>query len=94
MRCSVGAERRRVHDAVDLLDPRRHPGGAELEQVVLPLDQRLLAEPEEAHAQPGGDLGPRLVLQRRQLAAGDVDLLLQGEADGPAGLGADLRPAG
>ena len=66
----------------------------ELEQVVLPLDHRLLAEPEQADAQPGGDLGARLMLQRRQLAAGDVDLLLQGEADGPAGLGAGLRRRG
>ncbi len=78
---------------MDLLDPRGDPGGPELEEVVLPLDHRLLAEPEEADAQPGGDLGTRLVLQRRQLAAGDVDLLLEGEADGPACLGAGLHRA-
>ena len=79
-----GVERRGVHDAEDLLDPRGDARRAQLEQVLLALDHRLLAEPEEAHPEPGGDLRARLVLERRHLAARDVDLLLQREARPPA----------
>ena len=71
-----------------------HPGRAQLEQILLALDHRVLAQPEQAHPEPGGDLRPGLGLERRQLAAGDVDLLLQREADRAAGFRAGLRPAG
>ena len=89
-----GVERRGVHHAEDLLDPRGDPRRAQLEQILLALDHRLLAEPEQAHPEPGGDLRAGLALERRHLAAGDVDLLLQREADRLAGLGPGLRSAG
>jgi hypothetical protein len=71
----VRVERGRVEHAVDLLDPHRHPGAAELEDVVLVLDQRRAAQPEDARADARRDLRARLAGLRRELAALDVDLL-------------------
>ncbi len=53
-----------------------------------------LPEPEEAHPEPGGHLGARLVLQGRHLAARDVDLLLQGKPDGRSRPPRGSGPAG
>ena len=81
-----GLEGGRVHHPENLFEPSGDPGGPELEEILLATDHRLLAEPEEAHPEPGGDLRPGLRFERRHLAACDVDLLVQRESRRRAGL--------
>src|SRR5487761_2083698 len=59
----------------------RDPRGAELEDVVPPLDERLPPKPENARAQARCYVGTRFVAKGSQLAASYVDLVGQREAD-------------
>ncbi len=80
-----------IDDPGDLLQPAGDPGGAELQQIVPFFHQRLLAEPEQADAQPGGHLRLGLARHRRQLSARDVNLFRQGKPGGTPGARLDQR---
>src|SRR3546814_5824767 len=61
--------------------------GQELQLVAAADAERLVAEPEQARLEQGGELG-RVVDVAGDLAALDEELLVEGEADGLAGRGA------
>ena len=65
---------------MNLFNPKRRATRAELEQIFLPLDERALAQPEEAHLHARADIGLRLAGLGGELAAPDVDLFAQCEA--------------
>ena len=86
-------ERRRVEHPFDVLEVRGHARGAQLEGVVPSELQWPRAEPEDAGANPRRRDRLRLVRQRRQLAARDVDLLRERESCRLAGTGHRRRHA-
>src|SRR6185436_19539188 len=65
---------------MNLFNPKRRAAGAELEQILLPLDERALAQPEEAHLDARADMGLGLAGLGGELAASDVDLFAQRKA--------------
>src|SRR5512145_2226084 len=71
---------------MNLFDANRRTPRAELEEILLPRNERAPAQPEQAHLHPRADVRLRLAGLDGDLAAADIDLFGQRE---PGGL---LRP--
>jgi hypothetical protein len=70
----------RVENAVNPLDAKRRPSGAELQDVLFVGDKGMFAQPEHTDPHACADVGPHLAGHRCDLATFDIDLIGEGKA--------------